>query len=355
MNQQIIATLKNALLTQQREATKPVKALAGWIRKQAGISPTREEKEALEEYQHRVDNFTFALPIQNATWTRASVGSHMVPTTIEGFVEELKSASGVYENATVYRSATMENVVIPILDDTANDGILLTGDLNMNSTVEPSVGSLQLGQKTISSAPITVSVPLLKDAGFDVERYILEAAAKRIGRKFNDLATNGSGSSGEPTGLVTQAPVGIETASSSAFTYDELLALVFAVDPEVHQVAKFMLHPATLKVILALKDSNGQPIVYRDPLGQVPMKLFGFPVVLNSSMPQIAAGNKVIVFGDLSRYVVRERNELTIHVLKETYLSKNAVGFLVNYDFDCGPAFTSTTKTVAALKMKSST
>jgi len=354
MNDALINALKTTISVHRNEQLKPVKALAGWLRKQAGVPIPRDEKEALEEFGGYVRDMSFNLPIMNATWTRASVGGHMIETTVESFVEELKTVSGVYENATVFRSATLENVIIPIMDDTANDGELLTGDLNMSTTVEPSVGSLQLGQKTITSLPITVAVPLLKDAAFDVERYILEAAAKRIGRKLNALATSGTGSSGQPTGLVTQAPALVTAASATSFTYDELLALVFAVDPGVHQVAKFMMHPATLKIILAMRDDTGQPIVYRDPLGQLPMKLFGFPVVLNASMDQVGANKKVIIFGDLGRYIIRERNELTVHVLKETYISKNAVGFLVNYDFDCGPAFTATTKTIGALKMASS-
>jgi len=99
----------------------------------------------------------------------------------------------------------------------------------------------------------------------------------------------------------------------------------------------------------------GRPILWLDPTGQKPKTLFGYPVIENPDMPStVQAGRKLILFGDFSRYILRERSSLRMSVLQETFVTKDAIGFIAFYDFDAGLAASATTKAIGALQIRGS-
>ena len=50
--------------------------------------------------------------------------------------------------------------------------------------------------------------------------------------------------------------------------------------------------------------------------------------MINQSMPQIAASNVTVAFGDLSKMLVRRVRDFSVLVLRERYAEFGQVGFL---------------------------
>lgn len=143
------------------------------------------------------------------------------------------------------------------------------------------------------------------DNAFDIEKYLLNAFAKRFSKAEETAFLNGTGED-EPTGLLSSsgADVGVTAAS---ITYDDVVNLYFSLKPECRANAEFLMQDDTAVALRTLKDSAGNPIwkTQNDTI-------FGKPVITTPSMPLASAGAKPIAFGDLSYYWVIESQPLAI-------------------------------------------
>ena len=59
-----------------------------------------------------------------------------------------------------------------------------------------------------------------------------------------------------------------------------------------------------------------------------PDLVMGFPYVINQSMTTPATGVKSILFGDLSKYIIRDCRDVVLIRLDERYADYHQVGFL---------------------------
>jgi HK97 family phage major capsid protein len=63
--------------------------------------------------------------------------------------------------------------------------------------------------------------------------------------------------------------------------------------------------------------------------------LLDYPVYLNTAVPQLATGNKSLIFGDFNCYVYREiQNSFAVMRLTELLAQKREVGYLGFYRTD---------------------
>ena len=83
-----------------------------------------------------------------------------------------------------------------------------------------------------------------------------------------------------------------------------------------------------------MKDGNGaymwQPSM-KEGEGD---RLFGYEILTSQYMPTLAAGNKAIVFGDLSYYNIGDRGTRSFAQLKELYAGNGMVGFVAKERVD---------------------
>lgn len=358
--QEIEAALQDwqpaAPLTGVRQKHAKRLPLAAWLRQQAGEPVTQDEMAALEEVGWSRQR-EIQIPLAAVSpITRATDGDDVIPKTIsDRIIEEIDTYAVVRQVCEVMTTAQMDQKVIPIFDDRSNTGALVTSTIDLATSVNPSITSLTLNCKTIHSKPVVIGRTLLRDAAVDVEGLVIRALGSRIGRALNALLTTGTGLAGQPEGIQVAAPVLKTSASTSAFTWKEVHDLMVAIDPVYRPKCKWMMNESIAALLYRLTDDNNQPIVWRDLTGQQPDRLFGFPVVYNPDMPsEVSAGEKVILFGDFSRYILREVPRITLKVLQETYAQYDAVGFLALYDFDAGLAAATTSKAIGALQIAES-
>jgi HK97 family phage major capsid protein len=118
-----------------------------------------------------------------------------------------------------------------------------------------------------------------------------------------------------------------------AVTADEVIALVHSVDPAYRTNARFMFHDAQLAQLRLLKFSIGSDqVAYMwQPSLQAgnPDRLLGYPYTVNQSMTSVLTVNeKAILFGDFSKYVIRDVAEIRLRRLEELYAGTDQVGFI---------------------------
>lgn len=183
---------------------------------------------------------------------------------------------------------------------------------------------------------IKVSEELLNDSAFDLEKYFQDEFARRIGAKEEEAFIVGDGSK-KPTGILNAtggAPVGVTTASDKAITADEVIDLFYSVKAPYRKNAVWILNDSTVRAIRKLKDSNGQ-YLWQPALHEGDHEtLLGKKILTSPYVPEIAAGKKVIMFGDLSFYWIGDRQGIAFKRLNERYADMGQVGFLASKRVD---------------------
>ncbi|MDO1559818.1 phage major capsid protein [Brevundimonas sp. 2R-24] len=259
----------------------------------------------------------------------ASEGGYLVPTILANELIVGMKAYGPLNNDGVVsyvRTATGAPINFPTLDDTSNKGSKI-GENTQVSSASVAFGTKALDAYKYTTGAVLVSKELLQDASFDVSAIVTAAMAERMGRIINEVMTTGDGS-GDPNGIVTAAANGKTAASTSAIAADELIDLIHSVDPAYRGRASFMFADSTLNALRKLKDSEGRYIWQPGLVAGEAATILGHKFYVNSDMAAIGAGTKSVLFGDFSRYYVRQVLPFEIVRLTERYADYGQVGFI---------------------------
>lgn len=267
--------------------------------------------------------------------TTGSEGGYTVPTEVARSVyEALKAYGGVRSIATILSTDAGNDINFPTSDGTSETGELI-GQNTTATAADPSFGVKTLSVYKYSSKIIAVPIELLQDTVIDMEGFIRQRIVDRIGRITNTHFTTGTGS-GQPNGVVTASGVGKTgtTGQTTSVIFDDLVDLVHSVDPlyRASPKAAFMMADSSLKVVRKLKDSQNRPIFlpgYDGLAGPMADSLLGYKVVINQDVAAMAANAKSILFGDFSKYVVRDAMQLSLYRFTDSaYTKLGQVGFL---------------------------
>ncbi len=293
--------------------------------------------------QLRAENLRSPRPEDLKRWqeeTRAALTGAQSTTTTGGYTVadaamqalevSLLAFGGMRQVATVIRTATGGPLPIPITNDTAQKGRLLAENTGATET-EMTFGQIVLDAYKYSSDYVLASVEFIQDTSIDVGAFIGRALGERIARLQNDHFTTGSGS--QPNGIVTASGAGV-TGVADPPTYDNFVDLIHSVDPAYRNNARFMMADATLKTIKKIKvlqysgDTTGVPLWAPGLAAGQPDTILGFPYVINQSMASPGSSAKKVLFGDFSKYLIRDVRDVTLLRLDERFAELHQVAFL---------------------------
>lgn len=266
--------------------------------------------------------------------TTGSEGGYTVATEFSrSLLQAMKEMGGMREVASTIQTATGAQMLFPTTDASSEEGEIV----GQNATV--TVGETTFGQASLdvykySSKSIALPFELLQDSMFDIETYIKTLLSLRLGRIQARHQTVGTGV-GQPRGAATAAAVGKvgATGQTTTMTYDDMVDLEHAVDPVYRSVARWMMHDDMLKAVRKIKDEQGRPIFVPgyeagNP-GGAPDRLMGRQIVINQKMPTPAASAKSVLFGDFSKYLIRDVMDVTLFRMTDSaYTLKGQVGFV---------------------------
>lgn len=266
--------------------------------------------------------------------TTPGEGGYTVQTDVaKSILDALKAYGGMREVSEVIVTAQGNPMSFPTSDGTSEEGEIVAENGAVDSA-DASFSVKSLSVYKYSSKVITVPIELLQDSASDIEAFVRQRLAARLGRITNKHFTTGTGS-GQPNGVVTASAAGKAGAVSAtpAITYDDLVDLEHSVDPAYRALAKWMMHDQTVKLIRKLKDSAGRPIWVPSYDGGISKgaaaELLGKPLVVNQHMATPAASAKTVLHGDFSYYKIRDVMAISLFRFTDSAYAKNGqVGFL---------------------------
>ena len=232
---------------------------------------------------------------QSITYTEGNVGGYFVPA---GFVYDIEKATKFFAplldglTIRILETATGQVLPYPTSNDTNNAWTLL-GEASQVSdqgttpnyvtpgsapTGQPGnvlAGHVNFNAYKGTTGLIRVSLELLQDSAFNIESFLTEAFATRLGRGYEYYLTNGSGSNA-PTGILpaiaasgatpivaagSSANDGSANTGANSIGYADLINLIHSVNPTYRYGAKFMFADTTLRFLRTLLDKFGTSAV----------------------------------------------------------------------------------------------
>ena len=198
---------------------------------------------------------------------------------------------------------------------------------------------LEFGMITIGAhklgTMIKISDELLQDSVFDLPSYIAREFARRIGNAEENAFFTGNGT-GKPLGILAAtggAEVGV-TSSTANLKADELFDLQHSLRTPYRKNAVWVTNDNTIREIRKMKDGEGRYIWQPGLTAGSPDTILGKPVKTSIYMPTVAAGAKVLAFGDFSWYWVADRQGRSFKRLNELFATTGQVGFLASERVD---------------------
>jgi HK97 family phage major capsid protein len=226
----------------------------------------------------------------------------------------------------------------PTVNDTANKGRILAINTQLTET-DLTFGQVTFNAYIFTSDSVLVPLALIQDSYFNLDQFIARALGTRIGRSLNQYCTTGTGTA-QPNGIVTATiaagnTVQGATGETTSLVYGDLVNTLHLVDPAYRSMptAKWMFADTTLKALRKLVDGESRPL-WQPGLtagfGQAfPETILDRPYVINQDMATMAANAYSVLYGDLSKYMVRRvAGGTTVMRLVERYADYLQVGFL---------------------------
>ena len=254
-----------------------------------------------------------------------SEGGFLVPNEFEKqLIDKLHDENIIRGYATIITTESGDRK-IPVV---ASHGAAAWTDEEAEYTEsDDAFGVVTLGAHKLATI-IKVSEELLNDSAFNLETYIASEFVRRMAAAEEDAFINGNGT-GKPTGLLTTGETGLTAASASAITADEIIDLYHSLRTPYRKNAQFIANDTTIKAIRKLKDLNGQYVWQPGLQAGQPDTILNRPILTSQHMPEIGAGKKILLFGDLSYYWIADRQGRTFQRLSELYAKTGQVGFRV--------------------------
>lgn len=258
-----------------------------------------------------------------------TAGGNTVPTSFyDRLWEHMIEVSGILRaDPTILNTQSGENIEIPVT--TAHSTAALTAEGAAIPESDPEFAKRTLGAYKYALL-IQVSRELTEDTGVDLLGYLARQAGRACGNAIGAHLITGSGS-GQPTGVVTSATVGVTGGAGvgGAFTADNLIDLHYSVIEAYRNSAScgWLMRDATLGAVRKLKDDNGQFLWQPSLQIGAPDTLLGKPVRTDPNVAAVAATAKSVVFGDFAAYFVRLAGGIRFERSDEFAFANDLVSF----------------------------
>ena len=244
-----------------------------------------------------------------------SSGGGMTGTTFYGtLLEHLVEGSAILAaGATLVTTDTGERLAVPRTTAMSTASIVAEGAQIPES--DPTLGSVTLEAYKYGFT-VQVSNELANDATFDLIGYLAREAGTAIANGAGAHFVAGTGT-GQPNGVVGAATAGKTGANGvgGAFTAEDLIDLYHSVaEPYARSsAAAWLMNNATLGAVRKLRDDSGGTgtggflfDITPPPGSGAVGTLLGRPVYVDPNVPAVGTDAKSILFGDFSRYWVRQ-------------------------------------------------
>lgn len=267
-------------------------------------------------------DFTDADLRTSVTTDPANAGLTAPTTFVPQVVESLRESSDIFSRATVLTTSSGEKMDWPV----KNAHVSPIAKVPENTAYGK--GNLSFGtiESTVDKYGVIVEVSeeMISDSRLEIASLIASDAGEELGRLAAADAV---------AALLASAPAGTAFASGTAITADELIGIQHSIVTGYRRNATWVMNDGTaLYLRKNLKDSKGD-YVWQDANLQngYDKVLLSRPLDLDPNMPTMGLNANVIVYGDLSKFVIRQVGSIRVSRSDEYGWDRDVVAFKVSW------------------------
>lgn len=261
----------------------------------------------------------------------------VVPTTIANrIIKKVYNICPILDRSTKYNvKGTLE---LPYYDtDTTTISVAYKDEFSALTSSSGTFNSITL-TGYLAGALTKISRSLINNSQFDIVAFVVDEMAYAIKRFIENELLNGTPGNPPSTPSKVLGLYGltnyITAAAQTAVTADEVVQLHDRIKDEFQENAIWIMSPATRTALRLLKATTGYYLLNDDVSSPFGTTLLGKPVYVSDNMPNMAAGNNAIFYGDFRGLATKFNEELSIEVLREKYADEHAVGVIGWFEFD---------------------
>ncbi len=294
------------------------------------------KKEEKEDEQEALEERAFAAYIRGEVLQeRADVNmttgdnGAVIPSSIAGkIIKKVHDISPIFQLAERYNVSG--NLSIPYYDESSQQiTMAYASEFTDLESTSGKFASIEL-KGFLAGALSKVSKSLINNSSFDIVPFVINEMAEAVARWIEKELLNGTKDKIEGLSKVTT----LTAAAQAAVTADELIDVQEEI-PDVYQAnAIWIMSKKTRTAIRKLKDSDGNYILNKDATSKWGYTLFGKDVYTSENMPDMAAGKRAILYGDMSGLAVKISENMNIQVLMEKFATQHAVGIISWIELD---------------------
>lgn len=205
-----------------------------------------------------------------------------------------------------------------------------TGTRNVDTSIE--VGQVDI-QSFEMSYLTKATLQMLEDQNFNLEDELAKSFAGSFAVLEGTAFISGDGTT-QPEGLLTNASVPVAlTGDASKLTADSLISLPYKINFAYRANPKecyWLMNGKTIGTIRQLKDPVTGVYLWQPGLSvDSPQTLLGYPILECPNMPDIAANNFPILFGNIKRaYTILDHVDFMVLRLSELFIQNGYIGFM---------------------------
>lgn len=328
-----------AFTTEEKEQFETLEKAAKDLLETINAAKRRAEAGATEEdpahdtedgkKQEEQESRAFANYIRGVVETRAEVNmaqgenGAVIPTTVaKKIIEKVYEISPLAALASRYNVAG--NLIIPKYDEETHSISVAYAD--EFTELESKAGKfLSVELKDFLAGALTkISKSLAKKTNFDLTSFVVRKMAEAIAKWLEKEMLYGTNDKIE--GLDTGIKQKVTAGAANKISADELIDVQEEVPDIFQKDAIWIMSRKTRKAIRKLKDNEGNYLLNRDVSAKWGYTLLGKDVYVSENMKDIAAGNTVIFYGDMSGLALKIAEDVNIQVLREKFATQHALG-----------------------------
>lgn len=294
--------------------------------------PTLDEIKRAEAYAHDFwDTMRTGMPNASMNIGSKGSGAFTVPDTFsDTLVQKLAEENILRKISRVITSNSKKTIPLVLSNGSASW---------VDETDSYADGEVEFGQAQIDlhklGTIIRLSDEMLEDSGFDLEKYIGDVFAERIGAAEEQAFFTGDGIA-KPIGLIHQAPVGVVTEEAGKISLDDIIELIHSVGQQYrsHEKSVLVMSNGAYQQLRMIQNLEGKRIWMKNLRDGEPYTLFGYRVFVSNCLPDPEPGNITAFFGDFNWFWIAERGKRIIKRLEERFAESGQVAFITSERVD---------------------
>lgn len=291
---------------------------------------TAEQRTQVDAMQREAFELTLRgkqLPRQLRTYapldsTETTQGQYVVPVVTTNEIDhKIKSAGNILSAVKILPTTTGGVLQLPKSDGTSQAGEFINENAAF-AQANPVYDHMEIDAFQWSSKEVIAPLRLIQDAQYPLLDNLTEEFAQRAERGWSTRLISDS-----TDGVINVSGTGsLAAVSATVLNYFEALNLQSKVDSAYAVRGSYAMSYTTMLGYASLVTTTGGSLW--PEAERSAGRFHGRPFYIANDIPVAAHSQKYLLFGDLSKIILRKVRSMTVHVLRELYMQNLQNAFI---------------------------